>query len=165
MDGTTFLVFVDVVGLAFPFRCGALFRYLGWRVRVLFFLDFAYCFILKFERAPDNLWGSREMAMASASLVGLALAWLHGEYSPPLCTKCFTFNGIAVRARRQCSTQALPVVGCLLTLKMSDSQEGRTTLNAHARDWEHAETVRRRCLGAVGGFALRVECTDPGVCG
>ena len=29
--------------------------------------------------------------------------------------------------RRQCSTQAVPVVECLLTLKMSDSQEGRTT--------------------------------------
>ena len=74
-------------------------------------------------------------------------------------------TSIAVRARRQCSTQALPVVGCFLMLKMSDSQEGRTILNAHARDWGDAETVRRRCLGAVGGFALRVECTDPGACG
>ena len=42
---------------------------------------------------------------------------------------------------------------------------GRTIVNAHARDWGHAETVRRCCLGAVGGFALRVECTDPGACG
>ena len=56
----------------------------------------------------------------------------------------------------------LPVVGCLLTLKMSDFQEGRTVLNAHVRELGHAETVRRRCLGAVGGFALRVEWTDPG---
>ena len=38
---------------------------------------------------------------------------------------------------------------------------GRTIVNAHATDCGHAETVRSRCQGAVGGFALRVECTDP----
>ena len=33
---------------------------------------------------------------------------------------------------------------------------------AHVRDWEHAETVRRRCLRTVRGFALHAECTGPG---
>ena len=150
--------------LAFPFRCGALFWYLGRRVRVLVFLNFAYCLFLKYSKAPDPRWGSRGMAMAAPPCC-LALAWLHGEYSPLSARSVSLLTNIAVRAWRQCSTQALPIVGCLLTLKMSDSQEGRTILNAHARDWEHAETVRRRCLGAVGGFALRVECTDPGACG
>ena len=28
---------------------------------------------------------------------------------------------------------------------------------AHVRDWEHAETVRRRCLRTVRGFALHAE--------
>ena len=46
---------------------------------------------------------------------------------------------------------------CLLTLKMSDSQEGRTILNADVRDWGHTETDRRRCLGADKGLAFRLS--------
>ena len=42
------------------------------------------------------------------------------------------------------------------------SPSGHFTVNAHVRDWGHAETVRRRCPRAVGGSAIRVECTDPG---
>ena len=78
MGGTTYLlVFVNVVGLPFPFVAV---WYLGRRVRVLVLLNFAYCLFLKYSKAPDPRWGSRGMAMAAPPCC-LALAWLHGEYS------------------------------------------------------------------------------------
>ena len=48
------------------------------------------------------------------------------------------------------------LTGCLL------SPSGLLYVIAHVRDWEHAETVRRRCLRTVRGFALHAECTGPG---
>ena len=77
MGGTTYLlVFVNVVGLPFPF------------VVVLFSGTWAGGYGYSFsstsptiQRAPDPRWGSRGMAMAAPPCC-LALAWLHGEYSP-----------------------------------------------------------------------------------
>ena len=46
-------------------------------LRVHVFLDFANCLILNFGSVPDPFGGSREMAMARASLARSSLAWLH----------------------------------------------------------------------------------------
>ena len=43
--------------------------------------------------------------------------------------------------------------------RVSFKPERAFNVIAHVRDWEHAETVRRRCLRTVGGFVLEVECT------
>ena len=46
--------------------------------------------------------------------------------------------------------------------RVSFKPERAFNVIAHVRDWEHAETVRRRCLRTVRGFALHAECTGPG---
>ena len=49
-----------------------------------------------------------------------------------------------------------------LHARVSFKPERAFNVIAHVRDWEHAETVRRRCLRTVRGFVLHVECTGPG---
>ena len=46
--------------------------------------------------------------------------------------------------------------------RVSFKPERASNVIAYVRDWEHAETVRRRCLRTVRGFALHAECTGPG---
>ena len=46
--------------------------------------------------------------------------------------------------------------------RVSFKPERAFNVIAHVRDWEHAETVRRRCLRTVRGFVLQVECTGQG---
>ena len=46
--------------------------------------------------------------------------------------------------------------------RVSFKNERAFNVIAHVRDWEHAETVRRRCLQTVRFFVLQVDCKGPG---
>ena len=132
-------------------------------VRVLIFVDFAYRLTLKFPKAPGPFGDRGEWPWR-------AHRWIAPRW--PGCTSFlqvpvqFAVPGAAGHNRWGVSETSLPA-----------NTQGRTrdaALNvvsfkpervfkviAHVTDWEHAETVRRRCLRTVGGIALHAECTGP----
>ena len=57
-------------------------------------------------KGPWPLRGSRGDGHGKRLLVGLALAWLHGAYSPLSARSVSLLTSIAVRARRQCDSGA-----------------------------------------------------------
>ena len=97
--------------------------------------------------------------MARASLVRSSLAWLHVLSSGP-CTACGLWScrpqplGSPAKTQGRNRDAVFNVV--------SFKPERAFKVIAHVRDWEHAETVRRRCLRTVRGFALHAECMGPG---
>ena len=106
-------------------------------LRVLVFVNFAYRLTLKCPRAPGPS-GDRGR-----------WPWR----SPRWC---------APRWRRHSLRRHKAGPGAQLLTWVSFKPERAFKVIAHFGDWEHAETVRRRCLRTVGGLALHAECTGPG---
>ena len=92
------------------------------------------------------------MAMARASLVRSLVVWLQVLQQ---LYRMMAPQGVIIPAPAG-GTPGSHTHVCLL------KPEWVFNVIAHVRDWEHAETVRRRCLRTVGGFVLQVECTGPG---
>ena len=134
----------------------------GVRVRV--FVKFAYWLSLKFPRAPDSHRGSRG-----------GWPWRAPRWCVPHWPGCTSFSQVPVQlaVSGAAGHNRWGVAETPLPAKtqgrnrdavfnvVSFKPERAFKVIAHVRDWEHAETVRRRCLRTVRGFALHAECTGP----
>ena len=157
--GHTFGVFFD----AFPFWL--LSAPVSLRVEVLFVRAFVrtctglvtrlrevpLLALAKIYKGPSSLRQQRGMAMAR--FVGAFLAGLAAGTAAAVQNDGF-------RGRHLPSSHGRDAGEAYA--RVSFKPERAFNVIAHVRDWEHAETVCRRCLRTVGGFVLQVECTRPG---